>query len=118
MAFTIPTLDELHTLLVALLKSLFPDLDVSRTSFPALFARVLAAAATDNHALLVASLADLEKACQDDKVAGLDGFGAKTQEKLLHALATLKQGAGRHLASVAAHASATLLDDLRAFEGG
>jgi DNA polymerase (family 10) len=64
--------------------------------------------------LKVASLADLEKACKEDKVAGLDGFGAKTQEKLLHVLATLEQGAGRHLASVAAHASATLLDDLRA----
>ena len=63
--------------------------------------------------LNIASLADLEKACQDDKVSGLDGFGAKTQEKLLHSLATLKQGAGRHLTSVAAHASATLLDDLR-----
>jgi DNA polymerase (family 10) len=64
--------------------------------------------------LNIASLADLEKACQDDKVSGLDGFGAKTQEKLLHSMATIKQGAGRHLASVAAHASATLLDDLRA----
>jgi DNA polymerase (family 10) len=64
--------------------------------------------------LQVASLADLEKACQDDKVAGLEGFGAKTQEKILHGLGMLKQGAGRHLASVAAHASATLLDDLRA----
>ena len=64
--------------------------------------------------LNIASLADLEKACQDDKVASLDGFGAKTQEKLLHSLATLKQGAGRHLASVAAHASVTLLDDMRA----
>ena len=64
--------------------------------------------------LQVASLADLEKACQDNKVAGLDGFGAKTQEKILHGLEMLKQGAGRHLASVAAHASSTLLDDLRA----
>jgi DNA polymerase (family 10) len=62
----------------------------------------------------VASLADLEKACQNDRIAALDGFGAKTQEKLLHSLETLKQGAGRHLASVAAHASATLLEDLRA----
>lgn len=62
----------------------------------------------------VASLADLEKACKDDKVAGLDGFGTKTQEKILHALGTLKQGAGRHLASVAAHAASALLDDLRA----
>ena len=64
--------------------------------------------------LNVASLADLEKACKDDKVAALDGFGTKTQEKILHGLGTLKEGAGRHLASVAAHASATLLDDLRA----
>ena len=63
--------------------------------------------------LRVASLADLEKACRDNKVADLDGFGAKTQEKILHGLDTLKQGAGRHLASIAAHASATLLADLR-----
>ena len=63
--------------------------------------------------LQVASLADLQKACQDNKVAGLDGFGAKTQEKILHGLGMLKQGAGRHLVSVAAHASSTLLDDLR-----
>ncbi|MBU3665429.1 MAG: DNA polymerase/3'-5' exonuclease PolX [Chthoniobacterales bacterium] len=62
----------------------------------------------------VASFADLEKACKDGKVAGLEGFGAKTQEKLLHALDTLKQGAGRHLAAVAASASRELLDDLRA----
>jgi DNA polymerase (family 10) len=64
--------------------------------------------------LNVASLADLEKACKDDKVAGLDGFGAKTQEKLLQALDMLKQGSGRHLSSVAAHAATRLLDDLRA----
>lgn len=62
----------------------------------------------------VASLAGLEKVCKEGKVAGLEGFGEKTQEKLLQALDTLKQGAGRHLASVAAHASAALLEDLRA----
>ena len=64
--------------------------------------------------LEVVSLNTLEKACKDGKVAALEGFGSKTQEKLLHALDTLKQGAGRHLASVAAAASRTLLDDLRA----
>lgn len=63
--------------------------------------------------LSVASLADLEAACRDGRVASLDGFGAKTQEKLLKALDTLRQGSGRHLASVAAHAAATLIDDLR-----
>jgi DNA polymerase (family 10) len=63
--------------------------------------------------LSVASLADLEAACRDGRVAGLPGFGAKTQEKLLKALDTLRQGSGRHLASVAARAAATLIDDLR-----
>ncbi|MGA1122987.1 MAG: DNA polymerase/3'-5' exonuclease PolX [Chthoniobacterales bacterium] len=64
--------------------------------------------------LKVASLADLEKACRSGKVAGLEGFGAKTEEKLLQALDSMKQGAGRHLASVAAHDSRTIYDDLRA----
>jgi len=64
--------------------------------------------------LKVASLSDLEAACRDDRVASLDGFGAKTQEKILQALDSIKQGAGRHLASAAAHASRILLDDLRA----
>jgi DNA polymerase (family 10) len=63
--------------------------------------------------LKVASLSDLEAACREGRVASLDGFGAKTQEKILQALDSLKQGAGRHLASVAAHASRILLDDLR-----
>lgn len=59
MAFAIPTFEEMHALLEAQLKALFPTLDVSRTSFPSLFARALAAAATDNHAHLVATRADL-----------------------------------------------------------
>lgn len=63
--------------------------------------------------LEIASLADLEKACQENRVSALDGFGAKTQEKILQGLASLKQGAGRHLASVAARAANTFLDDFR-----
>jgi DNA polymerase (family 10) len=63
--------------------------------------------------LAVASAADLAKACRAGKVAGLEGFGVKTQDKLLHALAALQQGAGRHLASAAASAAHTLYDDLR-----
>ena len=61
----------------------------------------------------VASLDALEGACKSGKIAKLEGFGTKTQEKLLHSLDTLKQGAGRHLASVAAAASSTLLGDMR-----
>ena len=64
--------------------------------------------------LKVASLAALEDACKSGSVAKLEGFGAKTQENLLKAIESLKRGAGRHLASAAAEASAALLADLRA----
>lgn len=62
----------------------------------------------------IASVKDLEKACRAGGVAGLEGFGQKTQDKLLAALDALKQGAGRHLASTAAHAAQALYDHLRA----
>lgn len=64
--------------------------------------------------LQIASVDDLDKACAEGCVAGLPGFGAKTQDKLRHSIATLRQGAGRHLASEAAEAAAALQDALRA----
>lgn len=57
--YTVPTLDELHHLLVDLAGALLPGLDVSRASFPGLFTRVVAAAATDNHAAIAVARADL-----------------------------------------------------------
>lgn len=57
--YTTPTLDELHQLLVDLAGALLPGLDVSRASFPGLFAKVIAAAATDNHAAIAAARKDL-----------------------------------------------------------
>ncbi len=57
--FIVPTLEESHALLVALTKALFPTIDVSPKSFPALFTKTMAAAATDNHAHIVSALADL-----------------------------------------------------------
>lgn len=64
--------------------------------------------------LQVASAADLEAACREGRVAVLDGFGEKTQQKLLQALDSLKKGAGRHLASAAAAAAHALYESLRA----
>lgn len=58
MAFTVPTLDEMAAVLVAFAKMLFPDLDVSRTSTPALLAKVIAAGVTDNHSHLKSVQAD------------------------------------------------------------
>lgn len=73
MTFAIPTLDELHGFLVAHLRALLPDIDVSPTSFPALFERTTAAAVTDAHAHIDGAIADL----WPDKSSGaaLDRWG-------------------------------------------
>jgi len=41
----------------------------------------------------------LEAACREGKIAGLDGFGEKTQAKLLEGIAFKRQYASRHLLS-------------------
>lgn len=43
----------------------------------------------------IESLADLEKACQDDRVAGLKGFGKKTQQTILDGMAIAKEASQR-----------------------
>lgn len=45
----------------------------------------------------VASIADLTAACADGRVAALDGFGAKTQEKLLAGIRNREAYGKRHL---------------------
>ena len=57
--FTVPTLPELHALLIALAEALLPGIDTSAKSFPALFTKAIAAAATDVHAHINAVQADL-----------------------------------------------------------
>jgi DNA polymerase (family X) len=47
--------------------------------------------------LNVTSIAELTKACQEDKVAALAGFGKKTQDKILQGISFLSQHAERHL---------------------
>jgi DNA polymerase (family 10) len=51
--------------------------------------------------LHVQSIAELEQACKEDKVAALPGFGKKTQDKILQGIALLAQHAGRFLYPVA-----------------
>jgi DNA polymerase (family 10) len=43
----------------------------------------------------VRSLDELEAACRDNRVAGLGGFGAKSQEKILTGIVELKRNQGR-----------------------
>src|SRR5437588_10750332 len=51
--------------------------------------------------LHVTTLAELEQACRDDRVAHLPGFGKKTQDNILQGIAFLSQHADRFLYPVA-----------------
>ncbi|MEO8276403.1 MAG: DNA polymerase/3'-5' exonuclease PolX [Thermoanaerobaculia bacterium] len=62
--------------------------------------------------LAIDSPASLEKACQDDRVAGLPGFGAKSQEKILQGLASVQRYAERHLLPAARAAAEALKEHL------
>jgi DNA polymerase (family 10) len=61
----------------------------------------------------VATVAELEAACQDKRLAGLPGFGEKTQEKILQGIQFLRQHAGRHLYHRAEAAALPLLEAIR-----
>ncbi len=61
----------------------------------------------------VASRADLVAACRDGRVAGLPGFGAKTQANLLTSLESIDRSSGRFLLGEAAPAARQILDLLR-----
>ncbi len=50
----------------------------------------------------VETVAALEKAAQDGRLAGLQGFGAKTAAKILRGIATLRETSGQLLHSLAA----------------
>lgn len=64
--------------------------------------------------LKIQNLAELEKACKDDKVAHLKGFGAKTQQKILEGIVKLSKTTGRVLVSDARIHATPLLETLRA----
>jgi DNA polymerase (family 10) len=61
----------------------------------------------------VDDVAKLEAACQAGKVATLDGFGEKTQAKILEGIAFRRQYASRHRLDVALAAAEPILEALR-----
>jgi DNA polymerase (family 10) len=61
----------------------------------------------------IESVAQLEAACKAGKVAELDGFGEKTQTKILEGIQFRRQYASRHLLSEAFAAAEPILDSLR-----
>lgn len=65
----------------------------------------------------VTSLEELEKACRDDRIAHLKGFGKKTQDKILSGLALLSRTRDRVLRAEALPEATRLADVLRAVDG-
>ena len=56
----------------------------------------------------IGSIDELEKACQEDRLSSLEGFGAKSQQKILEGIQQVRQFSGRHLFHVAAQAALPL----------
>jgi len=61
----------------------------------------------------ISTLGELEHACKENRLAALDGFGAKTQQNILGGIEQLKRHAEKHLYS---HASAQALAIVEALE--
>ncbi len=61
----------------------------------------------------VTTIAELEKACKENRVAALDGFGEKTQQKICEGIAFRRQFAERHLISDALPLAESILENLR-----
>ena len=62
----------------------------------------------------VESIEQLEQACRDGRVAGLTGFGLKTQSNILEAIGRRRSYASRHLLHTSLRAAEPLLENLRA----
>jgi DNA polymerase (family 10) len=106
---------ELHTtgrleFLEKLKASIAPGL-VDMLKIPGLGPKNIAALGRE---LGVTSVAALEKACRDGRVAALDGFGEKTQEKILAGIRNREAYSLRHLWWNASETAAPILAGLRA----
>ncbi len=66
-----------------------------------------------HEALGIESVSELEYACRENRLVDLEGFGAKTQEKILQGIEFLKKYRDRHLFHRAEAAAATLLESLQ-----
>ncbi|MBY0513015.1 MAG: DNA polymerase/3'-5' exonuclease PolX [Gemmataceae bacterium] len=65
----------------------------------------------------ITGLAELQAACEAGTVAGLKGFGAKTQDKILAGIRFLGQVGGRARIDLAEGLAASLLERVRHFPG-
>ncbi|MBM4165458.1 MAG: DNA polymerase/3'-5' exonuclease PolX [Ignavibacteria bacterium] len=65
----------------------------------------------------IASLQQLKEACEQHKLATLEGFGAKTEENILNGLAMLDKVADKHLYSDALQSAEPVLEFLKTQKG-
>ncbi|MDP3762675.1 MAG: helix-hairpin-helix domain-containing protein, partial [bacterium] len=67
--------------------------------------------------LKIKSVAQLEKACGDNKLLHLEGFGEKTQENILRGIAQIKKSSGQFLYAVAEKESRQFINYLKQKRG-
>jgi DNA polymerase (family 10) len=67
--------------------------------------------------LKIDTVEKLEAACKSGKIAKLEGFGDKSQQKILEGIALMRQIGGRHLYVTAFAAAQPILEMLRAHKG-
>jgi DNA polymerase (family 10) len=65
----------------------------------------------------IATVGELEYACNENRLVSLKGFGAKTQEKILKGIDLFKRSRGRHLYAEVIGTAETLLDQVRRLPG-
>jgi DNA polymerase (family 10) len=66
-----------------------------------------------NDELGIESVEQLEQACKENKIAGLKGFGEKTEANILDGINRRRSYASKHLLADALRVAEPLLDDLR-----
>ena len=91
------------------LRASFPDGILAMLSIPGLGPKKLK---TLYEELGIATIADLKKACEDDQLLTLDGFGKKSQEKILQGIQSLQKHHDQHLTSIALDHGQKLLEAL------
>jgi DNA polymerase (family 10) len=65
----------------------------------------------------VQSIDDLERAANDNKVAELDGFGSRTQMKILYGIQSVRKFSERHLLHTAMEEARGIYDEISAHPG-
>lgn len=92
------------------LRSRYPDGVIEMLSIPGFGPR---RAAKVFHELGISSVDELEQAAREGRLRSLQGFGAKSEEKLLHNIALYRQAAERGLLAEVLPVAQALVDKLR-----